>query len=202
MVVRLLLSASILAFFNTYRVECFDITAGPPLLTGPVFSLATSRPLNDAADADSATNMNIVSYASPMSIRPERLWAIGLYKETYSYENFKKSRKGILQLLTPEHIPIIRLLGGTSGRDLNKEEESRKLGFEWMHYADGQPRVLPGCKSYLCLELQDDLIDGGSHDIAICRVTSMFTDSDAAHLDTQTLRDLGIITEQGRIADS
>lgn len=174
---------------------CFEVAQGPPLLNGPVFSLATLT-------NDGTTNMNIVTYASPVSIRPERLWVIGLYKETYSYKIFKQTRKGILQLLTDDHIPIVRLLGGTTGNEVDKQAECRKLGVEWKSFADGHPQLLPGCPSYVCLELQGDLIEGGSHDIAVCRVTDILTDAnDVAHLETQKLRDLGIITEQGRVAD-
>lgn len=42
-------------------------------LSVPVFSLAT---INE----DGSTNMNIVTYASPVGIKPERLWMISLYK--------------------------------------------------------------------------------------------------------------------------
>lgn len=57
----------------------------PPLLFGvnglkklsvPVFSLAT---LNE----DGSTNMNVVTYASPVGIEPERLWMISLYQVRY-----------------------------------------------------------------------------------------------------------------------
>lgn len=44
-------------------------------LSVPVFSLAT-------VDADGMTNMNIVTYASAVGIKPERLWVVSLYKVT------------------------------------------------------------------------------------------------------------------------
>ena len=189
-------------YYRLPTIECLHVAAGPPLLNSPVYSLATKRTSDDGG----RTNMNLVTYASPMSIRPDRLWAIGLYKETQSYEIFKETRQGVLQLLTQDHIPIVRLLGGASGRDVDKQMECSKLGFEWkMLREDNQqyPLALSGCKSYLCLELEgESLIDGGSHGIAICRVTDMFSDSeDEAHLETRLLRELGIITAQGRIAD-
>ena len=203
MAIRALLPLILLYVICLYPVACFDVTEVPPLLNGPVFSLATTT-MTDESNG-SSSNMNIVTYASPVSIRPSRLWAMGLYKETLSYQNFKKTGKGVLQLLTQDHIPIVRLLGGSSGRDIDKQEECCKLGFKWTKLVaeeEDYPVVLSGCKSYLCLELVGDLIDGGSHDIAICRITKMFSDSDEAHLETQLLRDLGIITAQGRIADS
>ena len=42
-------------------------------LSVPVYSLAT-------ANEDGSTNMNIVTYASPVSIEPDRLWMVSLYK--------------------------------------------------------------------------------------------------------------------------
>jgi flavin reductase (DIM6/NTAB) family NADH-FMN oxidoreductase RutF len=182
----------------------FDVVDSPPLLNSPVYSLATRIPAAKDDASSSRTNMNLLTYATPVSIRPDRLWAIGLYRETLSWEVFQKEGKGILQLLTPEHIPLIRLLGGSSGRDVDKQEECCKLGWEWKEIKEEFPLVLPGCLSYVCLELQGDMIDGGTHDVAICKVTKMFTDSASTdpHLDTQTLRDRGLITEQGRIAET
>lgn len=42
-------------------------------LSVPVFSLST-------VNEDGTTNMNIVTYASPVGIEPERLWMVSLYK--------------------------------------------------------------------------------------------------------------------------
>ena len=39
-----------------------------PVLTSPVFSLATA--------VDGKTNMNMLTYATPVGIRPQRLWAM------------------------------------------------------------------------------------------------------------------------------
>lgn len=203
MATRELLSLLFLFSVHLFPAACFDVTEVPPLLNGPVFSLATRTTTADDSNAPTS-NMNIVTYASPVSIRPKRLWTVGLYKETLSYQNFKKAGKGVLQLLTQDHIPIIRILGGSSGGDVDKQDECYKLGFKWKEIAsekEDYPLVLPKCKSYLLVELVGDLIDGGSHDIAICRITKMFSDSEEAHLETQYLRDCGIITAQGRIAD-
>ena len=61
-----------------------------PLLDGPVYSLAT---LDEAGD----TNMNVVTYATPVGIRPERRWALSLFKSTVSRANFARRRRGVLQ---------------------------------------------------------------------------------------------------------
>lgn len=49
------------------------VCARSPQLSVPVFSLAT-------VNEDGSTNMNIVTYASPVGIKPERLWMVSLYR--------------------------------------------------------------------------------------------------------------------------
>jgi flavin reductase (DIM6/NTAB) family NADH-FMN oxidoreductase RutF len=179
----------------------FEITSTPPLLNVPTYSLATLSP------DGRKTGMNILTYATPVSINPDRVWAIGLYKGTQAHEHFSVSKQGVLQLLTEPHSKLVRLLGSTSGYDVDKQSECRKLGFEWVSLQQRKdaPLVLPGCAHYLSLKLQGELIDAGSHDIAICRVDSMFVDYNESKqgglLMTATLRDMGIITEQGRVAE-
>jgi flavin reductase (DIM6/NTAB) family NADH-FMN oxidoreductase RutF len=56
-----------------------------------VYSLAT---LNE----DGSTNMNIVTFATPVSIEPRRVWAVSLYKHTLSRENFEARGGGVLQV--------------------------------------------------------------------------------------------------------
>ena len=78
-----------------------------PLLDGP----STARGLDEAGD----TNMNVVTYATPVGIRPERRWALSLFKSTVSRASFARRRRGVLQLLRPEHAPLVYALGGTCG---------------------------------------------------------------------------------------
>lgn len=174
-------------------------TTVPPLIDVPTYSLATT---ND----DGTTNMNILTYATPVSVRPDRVWSLGLYKETLSYENFKRTGSCVLQLLTEKHVPLVKLLGGSSGRDVSKNEECTELGFQWGALQDeqGAPLVLPDCAYYLKLSAIGEFIDCGSHSVAICRVEETFVsneDSKTEYVSTARLRDLGIITEQGRVAD-
>lgn len=171
-----------------------QIASDPPLLNVPVYSLATT-----SADG-SRTNMNILTYATPVSIRPNRLWAIGLFKDTLSHEQFIATGRGVLQLLTTQHVPLVATLGGTCGRDGDKKRICAELGFPWID----DDKLLPNCANYLTLECVQ-VIEGGSHDIAICQVTKIETDVEhptADHLMTDTLRDLGIITIEGRIDTS
>lgn len=132
-------------------------------------------------------------------------------------------------MLRPEHAqctdttgvpgPLIRVLGGSSGREVDKSEVCSKLGYSWENLPQEStdeeggevvewPHVLPKCVYYLKLELVGDLIDCGSHDVALCKVVSMISDdeieSGADELDslsTRTLREMDIISELGRIKE-
>lgn len=151
--------------------------------------------------------MNILTYATPISIRPDRIWSLGLFKGTVAHENFANTGEGVLQLLSPNHAKVVKLLGGSSGRDVNKKEECEKLGMSWISSISGElPDLLPNCSHYLKISRVGDLIDCGSHDLAICKVESMFVPDDLdgvvpQNLNTGKLRELGIITEQGRVAE-
>lgn len=210
--------------------SAYQATTIPPLIDVPTFSLATSGGDGDKASSSSNT-MNILTYASPVSIKPHRMWSISLYKGTLSHENFTKQRRGILQLLRPEHalckrddgdgnnaLPgeLIRILGESSGKDVDKKAICEQLGFPWETLKcnggtidnDVWPQVLPRCVYYLKLELVGDMIDCGSHDVALCRVVEMVSEDDSInaadeldYISTRALRDMDIISEFGRIKD-
>jgi len=191
----------LLGFTSLFIASChsFEVTPTPPLLDVPTYSLATLNP------DGTTTGMNILTYASPVSVQPDRVWAIGLYKGTQAHENFSARKEGVLQMLTESQSSLVQLLGGCSGRDVCKEEECKKLGHEWVSLDESLPHVLPKCSHYLSLILQGDLIDAGSHDIAICRVDSIMVENVETprdnNLSTALLRKMGIITEQGRVSE-
>jgi hypothetical protein len=178
---------------------------GPPVLSSPVYSLATLNP-------DGSTNMQILTYATPVGIAP-RTWALSLYRPTQTHANFKARRSGVLQLLTEKHANLVYLLGGQSGNDIDKAAACKEAGFAWLDapdmvdeggWAGGGPQLLPGCAAYVRLvqEDGDELRAFGEHEMAVCRVDGMLGDSDAADFDgalsTRACRDLGLITDRGK----
>ena len=65
----------------------------PMKLDVPVWSLST-------LNADSTTtNMNIVTYATQVGIKPRPVYAISLYKGTLSHDNFKRNGRSSLMLI-------------------------------------------------------------------------------------------------------
>ena len=205
-------------------------TTIPPLLNVPTYSMAT---LNDNNLDPSTTNMNIVTYATPVSVRPDRVWCIGLFKGTKSEENFRQTRKCILQLLTTRHTSIIPILGGTTGRDdssITKAEVCKNNGLQWIGSGKSDNnddsdneifssiKVLPHCAYYIHLTAVGNFVDAGSHVIApCCKVEAMYVGNSSSdndtneqhqqveeiepHLMTAYLRELGIITELGRVTE-
>jgi len=140
----------------------------------------------------------------------------------------------VLQMLRPEHAyckgtktageealaqagELIRVLGGSSGIDVDKRAVCAELGYAWEKLLpeeeeeeeEGEvewPHVLPSCVYYLKLELVGDLIDCGSHEVALCKVVSMISDGEVQNaadelssLSTRKLRELSIISELGRV---
>ena len=92
--------------------------------------------------------MNIVTYACPVGIRPERRWALSLYRGTRTCENFARRRRGVLQLLRTEHGAATWALGGRSGADSDKARACAGLGLEWEPCGWGDELVLPRCAAY------------------------------------------------------
>lgn len=139
------------------------------------------------------------------------MWSLGLFKDTLSEANLRRSGVCVLQLLSEKHKDGIPVLGSVSGRDVDKKAVCRQLGLEWEDLKDEDGfQVLPGCVKYMKLSIQGGVVDAGTHFIVpFCEVVETYTssedDDDAAtaqqHLSTGMLRDAGIITEKGRVAE-
>ena len=173
----------------------------PPLLNSPVFSLAT-------LGADGRTTMNMLTYATPISVRPERLWAISLFRDTQSHANWQRRGTGVLQQLSAAQAPLTPVLGGTSSADegVDKAAACAVLGWEWAEGGEcGEEQLLPGCLSYVRLVQLGELIDAGGHELAICKLERTFGQAEADEpaarglaLSTAELRRAGLITAAGR----
>ena len=184
-------------------------TEAPPVLNSPVYSLAT-------LNADGTTNMQIVTYATPVGIGP-RTWAISLYRPTLTHANWLKRKSGVLQLLCEAHAPLVYALGGRSGRDDDKPAVCAASGFAWMdppsawggaEAGESQEQLLSGCATYLRLVQVGELTSAGEHDVAICRVEGMLAPPDgeagttmADALSSARLRELGLITDRGKAVE-
>ena len=146
--------------------------------------------------------MNIVTYCSAVAISPVRKYAIGLYVGTLSWENFKRTGVGVLQLLNENHIGLVDLLGKQSGRDVDKLETlARKHDMRIEEWHDIP--ILSGCSGALLVRLAKEedeigkekhlsLISCGDHEVAICDVVDSYCGDKATPLLTT-----GILRERG-----
>lgn len=101
----------------------------PPPISMPVWSFACPS-VNDQDD----TSMNIVTFATPVSVAAPKLWIVSLYTNTMTRDSFLRSGQGVLQLLTPSMKDLVPVLGKRSGYEAgySKRSECRKIGYEWI----------------------------------------------------------------------
>lgn len=177
----------------------------PPPISVPVYSLASTLPLDSISSSQSneddvntpnnvkTTSMNIMTFCTPVSVAPPKLWTLSLYTNTMTKEYFFKSKIGILQLLDKKQCDLVPILGKRSGYELDysKELECEKKGFKWGKYGmsckyigdniDNDDKeeeeekllqsiqLLPNCQSYIKVRLLETL-DAGDHEVALCQV--------------------------------
>ena len=167
----------------------------PPPISMPVWSLACpvqvmSKGGNSVEVADDteslaqqtdSTSMNIVTFATPVSVAPPKLWVVSLYHGTLTKDSFMANQRGVLQLLRPNQKHLVPVLGKHSGREhgFSKREECSSLGFPWCTTAvqdeTGQDRgglpveLLPDCALYLELEMIST-VEAGDHLVVLCQV--------------------------------
>lgn len=93
---------------------------------------------------------------------------IAIYHHTKTRENLKQNPKAILQLLTTDHVDIIKVCGKQSGHAINKVSSVQKkhpLGsHEGLSY-------LEDCAGIMHLTFTEFIEVGGDHELGIATVT-------------------------------
>ncbi|MFN3841121.1 MAG: flavin reductase family protein [Cyclobacteriaceae bacterium] len=123
----------------------------------PVYSIAS--------EAEGQVNMNICSYATPVSMVPKR-FIVAICKNTLTLELVKKNPQFILQYLSQEQYKLINLLGKKSGHSINKIQRLKNQVASYNHFT-----VLKDCLAYVHLSVLSWL-DGGDHWCVLCDVES------------------------------
>ena len=110
----------------------------------PVYSLATYK-------ADDI-NMNICTYVTAVSRKPKQ-YAIALENGSRSLEIMNERVHCVLQLLTNDHIQLVRILGKRSGKTFDKKGYLLKNDelTTWHNFP-----VLKHCAAYLWLKKIDE----------------------------------------------
>lgn len=180
-----------------YNIQALFIpnSAIPPLDV-PVWSLST-------INQDGSSNMNIMTYASPVStMKPNPIWSLSLYRSTLSYENFNRERVGLLQMLTQEHIGLVELLGKTSGRNINKVNSMMSLGYLFESFDMGNNRqllALQNCEFVVRLKGNELNFAAGDHQVFLCEAQNCIIkssnegESKSSRLTSGKLRELGLL---------
>ena len=151
------------------------------LIDYQVYSLATY-------DHDKV-NMNILTYATGVSMKPKK-YVLGVYLNTKTLENLNKNEHAVLQILTTDHINLVRLLGKRSGMNTDKHQYLSKKDVldSWKGNL-----VLSNCAGLIHLQKIESKTTG-DHELVILDVKaySSFLTS-AELLNTKHLHDKNII---------
>jgi Flavin reductase like domain len=178
------------AIITIYMVEATVIVPQippPPAISMPVWSLTCSTgpwqqirtnpaPTNDDDTPLPTTSMNIVTFCTPVSVAPPKLFIISLYYNTLTKDSFLASGQGILQLLRPSHKRLVPILGKRSGyeSDFFKRDACDALGVAWVPTSIGSDAestfdILPNCAAYIQVKVVNT-IPAGDHLVALCEV--------------------------------
>ena len=191
----------------------------PPPISVPVYSLASTLPTDSISSQSEdgvnspnmKTSMNIMTFCTPVSVAPPKLWTLSLYTNTMTKEYFFKSKIGILQLLDKKQCDLVPILGKRSGYELDysKELECEKNGFKWGNYGITSKEIdnddyeeeeekllqsiqlLPNCQSYIKVRLLETF-DAGDHEVALCQVIGVaeWDEKDQCVVDVNTKDDI------------
>jgi len=150
------------------------------LVDMPVYSLATY---------DEAVNMNICTYVSAVSMKP-KIYMVAIDYQTKTFQNLENSDTAVLQVLHQDNIPLIRLLGKSSGRKVDKASKLKSKGFltSWQEHG-----VLTGACAYLLLRMIGRTNIGGDHELFYFNVEKSSTKRESGILMFQELVDKGVI---------
>lgn len=147
-----------------------------------VWSLSTQS-------AQGVGNMNICTYVTAVSLKP-KLMLVAVYKNTQTIENVSVGTSVLLQLLTEDLAPVVRICGQQSGKTIDKITRLQKrYQFKMVHglhyFAD-----VAGWIELLVEELVDT---SGDHMLLIGKVLQSKNVVDASILTTAHLKQKGYI---------
>ncbi|HMO60671.1 MAG TPA: flavin reductase family protein [Ferruginibacter sp.] len=125
----------------------------------PVYSISSKK--------GDACNMNIITYASAISMKPKR-FVCGIYHDTKTLENTASTGEFVLQLLSSSQYRLVTLLGKQSGNNIDKTALLHKR--DELQWWKGYP-VLKNCLAVMLLKTLQEF-DAGDHQCFICDVTA------------------------------
>ncbi|MFZ9738133.1 MAG: flavin reductase family protein [Prochlorotrichaceae cyanobacterium] len=134
-------------------------------------------------------NMNICTYVSPMTMEPKQ-YMIGLFHNTKTFENLKKSGEALLQILGTHQTRYINALGKKSGLTIDKDTYLRKrVSFP---KSPAHLAYLKDCLAYVHLSVKTWTPES-DHDLVFCETLSWKNIQTGIPLTTTYLKEKKII---------
>jgi flavin reductase (DIM6/NTAB) family NADH-FMN oxidoreductase RutF len=115
---------------------------------------------------------------------------VAVYHNTQTWYNLTTSKRALLQLLSEELAPVVRICGHLSGARVDKITRLQKR--HQIDYLHSLP-YFANAAGYLELQVERLISFGGDHDLAICSVLSSKNLADAKLLTTDYLRAEGLL---------
>jgi flavin reductase (DIM6/NTAB) family NADH-FMN oxidoreductase RutF len=129
-------------------------------------------------------NMNICTYVTAVSLDP-KLLLVAIYKNTQTLHNCKVGQTVLIQLLTEDLAPVVRVCGQKSGKDIDKIARLQK------RYELSEHKHLPylsQCAGFMELEIEQMVETSGDHTLLVCAVIKGKNLLDAPILTTSFLK--------------
>lgn len=132
--------------------------------------------------------MNIITYASAVSMQPKRMM-VAIYHGTQTLINAETNPHFVLQLLAADQYNLVNQLGKQTGKTINKIQrlEKRKLLTDWNGFI-----ILKDALAVMELQAINQM-EGGDHRMFLCDVTAYKNLNDGEPLTTTILHEKGII---------
>lgn len=141
-----------------------------------IYSLST-------LDAQGQINMNIVSYATPATLKPKS-YVIAVYRGTKTHQNLFDTgahKHFLLQGLSMGQIKHVRSLGQKSGLKYDKPRYLAKQDLQYFKYNGNEYGYLPDCAFVLLCKLTR-IIKYGDHDLITAEIQKIVADDKSSRL--------------------
>jgi flavin reductase (DIM6/NTAB) family NADH-FMN oxidoreductase RutF len=111
--------------------------------------------------------MNICTYVTAVSLDP-KLMMVAVYKNTQTLLNVAVGQTVLLQLLTQDLAPVVRICGQNSGKDIDKISRLKK---RYALSTEGDLYYFKEAAGFMLLEVEQLLETSGDHYLMVGRVT-------------------------------
>ena len=134
-------------------------------------------------------NMNICTYVTAVSLEP-KLMMVAVYKNTKTLENVSIGTTVLLQLLSEDLAPVVRVCGQMSGKKVDKISRLKKR-YELLEENDLY--YFKEAAGFMVLQIEQLIETSGDHDLMVAEVIMSKNLNDKAILTSDYLKEKGII---------